>query len=51
MPAKITPVCERSPYYTGINLWNDLNKSVQESHDIFTFKKEIGRLNRTYVKL
>ena len=43
VPAKITPVYERSPYYTGIKLWNDLSKYVQESHDIFAFKKEIGR--------
>ena len=48
---KITPVYERSPYFVGTKLWNDLTKHVQESPDIYAFKKEIDRMNRVYVKI
>ena len=32
-------------------MWNDLSKNIQESPDVFSFKKEIRKLNRVYVKL
>ena len=48
---KILPVYERSPYYVGTKLWNELPVRVQEYHDIFAFKKEIARMNRVYIKL
>ena len=51
VPAKILPVYERSPYYVGTNLWNELPVSVQDAPDIFTFKREIARMNRVYVKM
>ena len=51
VPAKITPIYERSPYYIGTKLWNKLPKSIQDCDDTFSFKKEIARLYRTYVKL
>ena len=47
---KILPVYERSPYYVGTKLWNELPVRVQESHDIFAFKKEIARMNRVYIQ-
>ena len=51
VPTKILPIYERSPYYIGTHLWNNLPKSVQDSRDVFAFKKEIRRMNRVYVKL
>ena len=51
VPTKILPMYERSPYYKGTKLWNELTASVQDSPDIFAFKKEIARMNRVYVKL
>ena len=51
VPAKIFPSYERSPFYVGTKLWDELTTSVQESVDIFAFKKEIDKLYRVYVKL
>ena len=51
VPAKILLVYENSPYYTGTKLWNELSKNIQESPDVFSFKKEIRKLNRVYAKL
>ena len=51
VPAKILPIYERSPFYIGFNLWNELTKVVQESPDVYAFKKEIRKLNRVYMKL
>ena len=49
--AKILPIYEHSPYYIGTQLWNNLPKIVQDSPNVYAFKKEIRRMNRTYVKL
>ena len=51
VPNRILPVYERSPYYVGTKLWNDLPNHVQELDNVFAFKKEIRRRHRTYVKL
>ena len=51
LPAKILPIYEHSPYYIGTHLWNNLPKIVQDSPNVYAFKKEIRRMNRTYVKL
>ena len=48
VPARITPVYERSPYYLGTLLWNELDKTIQEAPNVYAFKKEINRQNRTY---
>ena len=39
IPVKLTPTYERSPYYIGTKLWNGLPKTIQDSVDIFAFKK------------
>ena len=49
--SRILPIYERSPYYIGTRLWNDLSKNIQESNDVYAFKKEIRLMNRAYVKL
>ena len=51
VPTKVLPIYEHSPYYIGTKLWNELSITVQESVDVYAFKKEIRRLNRQYVKL
>ena len=51
VPARITPLYERSPYYLGTKLWNDFTKTIQDVPDVYAFKKEINRMNRSYVKL
>ena len=48
VPTKIRPVYERSPYYIGSLLWNELPQATQEANCIVEFKKIIGRMNRTY---
>ena len=51
VPAKILPLYECSPYYVGTKLWTELPVRVQDSRDIFAFKKEIARMNRVYKNL
>ena len=51
VPTKILPVYERSPYYIGTLLWNELSQATQESNYIVEFKKIIGRMNKTYKNL
>ena len=51
VPTKILLIYERSPYYIGTKLWNELNRTTQDSPDVFAFKKELRRMNRVYVKL
>ena len=51
VPTRITHVYEHSPYYIGTVLWNSLPQAVQESNSIFEFKREMDRINRTYVNL
>ena len=51
VPSRITLVYERSPFYIGTKLWNELTRTIQEAQDVHAFKKEINRRNRTYVKL
>ena len=51
VPTRISPVYENSPYYMGSKLWNELHKNIQESPDVFSFKKEVKKLNRVYVKM
>ena len=48
---KINPVYERSPYYIGTQLWNELPRSMQESACIFEFKKVLLRNNKVYRNL
>ena len=40
VPNRILPVYEQSPYCIGRKLWNDLSEQVQESNDVFAFKKK-----------
>ena len=35
VPAKITPIYERSPYHIGTELWNELPKSIQDCDDTY----------------
>ena len=35
----ILPVYERSPFYIGTTLWNELSKTVQDSPGVFALKK------------
>ena len=51
VPTKISPTYERSPYYVGTLLWNELPLATQESNCTFEFKKIIGRMNRKYKNL
>ena len=44
-------VHEKSPFYIGTKLWNELSVETQSSTDIFEFKKHIARLNCRYKKL
>ena len=48
VPAKILPIYERSPYYQGITLWNELEKDTQKRDNVFAFKKDIEKLYKCY---
>ena len=48
VPAKILPVYEHSPYYQGTLLWNELENDTQKKDNIFTFKKDIDKLYKSY---
>ena len=37
---KIGKKYERSPYYNGTCLWNKMSKTVQDSENLFVFKKK-----------
>ena len=51
VPTRILTIYEHSPYYIGTVLWNELPQHIQESNTIYEFKREIDKMNRTYVKL
>ena len=42
---------KRSPYFQGAKLWGGLSLSDIELPDIFSFRKRLKAMNRTYVKL
>ena len=44
VPAKISLTYERSPYYVGTKLWDELPKAIQDCGDIYAFKKEIAKM-------
>ena len=48
VPNKISHQYEHSPYYMGTKLWNDLPENMQKSDNIFTFKKQVNILYKTY---
>ena len=39
---------KRSPYHLGTLLWNRLDKTVQESPDIYASKTSVARLYKCY---
>ena len=47
----IWTIYEHSPYYIRTLLWNELPQDIQESNAIYEFKREIDKMNKTYVKL
>ena len=51
VPTGISNIYEHSPYYIGTVPWNALHQAIQESNSIFEFKREIDRMNKTYVKM
>ena len=48
LPTRITPMYERSLFYTGTKLWDELPIDVQKVKSVFEFKKEIGKRYRKY---
>ena len=48
VPNRILPVYERSPYYQGTVLWNELSEETQKIDNIYGFKKEIDKLYKSY---
>ena len=51
VPTRMLTIYEHCPYYIGTVLWNELPQDIQESNTIYEFKREIDKMNRTYVKL
>ena len=42
VPNRITPSYERTPYYIGTKLWNELDVDTQKIENVFAFKKKIA---------
>ena len=42
---------KQSPYFVGSKLWDALSVNIIEVPDIFSFKKRLQGLDRTYVDL
>ena len=51
VPTRITPKYEKSPYYIGTKLWDELSIELQHATSVHVFKKEIDKLNRKYKNL
>ena len=41
-PARILPIYERSPYYIGTKLWNELDVDTQKVDNVFAYKTKIA---------
>ena len=44
-------IYKRSPYFVATKLWDNLPLNVIESPNMFVFRNNIRRLNKTYVNL
>ena len=44
-------IYKRSPYFVGTKLWDKLPLNVIESPNMFVFRNNIRRLDKTYVDL
>ena len=51
LPTRITPKFERSPFYIGTKLGDELSINVQKANSGFEFKKEIEKRYRKYEDL
>ena len=51
VPTRITPKYEKSPFYVGTKLWDELPINIQGANSVHEFKKEIDKLYRTYKNL
>ena len=51
VPTRITPKHEKSPFYVGTKLWDELPIKIQGAYSVHEFKREIDKLYRTYKNL
>ena len=51
VPTRITPKHEKSPFYVGTKLWDELPIKIQGANSVHEFKREIDKLYRTYKNL
>ena len=42
VPIRISPAYERTPYYIGTKLWNELDVDTQKLDNVFAFKKKVA---------
>ena len=51
VPTRINPKYEKSPFYIGTKLWNDLSKEVQSTNSVYDFKREVDKMYCKYKDL
>ena len=51
IPTRITPKFERSPFYIGSKLWEELSRDTQSVQSVHEFKKEIDKRYNKYKDL
>ena len=51
VPTRITPKYEKSPFYIGTKLWNELAREIQHCNNVYEFKKEIYKKYPVYKDL
>ena len=48
VPTRITPKYEKSPFYTGNKLWNELPRDIQHCNSVYEFNREIHKKYPVY---
>ena len=51
VPTRITPKYEKSPFYIGTKLWNELSRDIQHCNSVYEFKREIHKKYPVYKDL
>ena len=51
VPTRMTPKFEKSPFYIGTKLWDELSNNEQRAENVYVFKKEIDKLYSRYKDL
>ena len=51
VPHRIAPKYEKSPFYIGTKLWDEVSIDIQHARSVFDFKKDIDKKYKKYEDL